>query len=182
MAVFDMDDGYLAGPPDVVFSTETELARSMRQRCGVHLNVSKCQSWSPTQGLVRTALDAHPDTPFQLGAVPGWIRGPGRGVVVSGVPVGDAHFIEFHVQAKVIAVLRQTTKIESSLRHVSPQNLYALLVYCANTRVQYMSQCLHPARTRHAFKRFDFHIAKIVDDLTGTRVFNPDEDDFPTTT
>ena len=98
---------------------------------------------------------------------------------MSGVPVGDPYFVEFHVQAKVDTVLSQTSKIYTSLRCVSPQNLYALLVYCANTRVQYMSQCLHPARTRHAFSRFDHHIARIVDEITGTDVFNPTTDDFP---
>ena len=140
MGVFDMDDGYLAAPPDAVFRVVTELERRLRERCRIKLNFSKCQAWSPTAGVVTAALRAHPDTPFKKGAVPGWTGGPGLGVVVSGVPVGDPYFVEFHVQAKVDTVLSQTSKIYTSLRCVSPQNLYALLVYCANTRVQYMSQ------------------------------------------
>ena len=173
MVAFDMDDGYLAGPPDVVFRVAHQLAQRIFTRCCVKLNLEKCQAWSPCANVVSDALRAHPDTPFKRGTVPGWTQGPGLGVMVSGVPVGDPYFVEFHVQATVDTVLSQTSKVFSSLHCISPQNLYALLVYCANTRVQHLSQCLHPTRTRHAFLRFDHHIAKMVDDITGTNVFHP---------
>ena len=101
MAAYDMDDGYLAGPPDVVFAVAAELRERLLTRCGVELNVQKCEAWSPTPDVVDSFLSAHPETPYSRGTVPRWAGGPGRGVVVSGVPVGDTYFVEYHVQSRV---------------------------------------------------------------------------------
>ena len=93
--------------------------------------------------------------------------------------MGDTHYIEFHVQSKVSKVLSQTDKVVSSLRDISPQNLYTLLVYCINTRVQYMSQCLHPSRTNNAFRRFDHAIALHAEEATGCTVLTKSNGLFP---
>jgi hypothetical protein len=45
-ARFAMDDGYLVGPPEIVFEVLAEFARSLKKESGCELNIGKCKMYS----------------------------------------------------------------------------------------------------------------------------------------
>jgi len=45
-AIFGMDDGYLVGPPEIVFEVLAEFARDLKTDSGCELNITKCKMYN----------------------------------------------------------------------------------------------------------------------------------------
>ena len=67
-ARFGMDEGYLIGPPEVVFEVLAEFATGIREDCGCELNVSKCKMCIKEEGACEAARKAGhiPKKPMHL--------------------------------------------------------------------------------------------------------------------
>ena len=57
-ARFGMDDGYINGPPEVVFKVLAEFAARIKEGCGCELNISKCKMYSKEKGVCEEARRA----------------------------------------------------------------------------------------------------------------------------
>ncbi len=49
-ASFGMDDGYLVGPPEIVFEVLAEFARGLKKESGCELNIGKCKMHNVEEG------------------------------------------------------------------------------------------------------------------------------------
>ena len=64
-------------------------------------------------------------------------------------------------------MLSETTKNFNLLRHESLQNLYVLLVYCCNARVQHLAQVVRPKVVMSFLRKFDAKIQDAAQEATG---------------
>jgi hypothetical protein len=59
-ARFGIDDGYMVGPPAVVFKVLADFAASMKTECGCELNMNKCKMFSLDDGAyARVTREGH---------------------------------------------------------------------------------------------------------------------------
>ncbi len=54
-ARFGMDDGYMVGPPEVVFDLLSEFAAGLKAECGCELNINKCKMYNMEKGACERA-------------------------------------------------------------------------------------------------------------------------------
>ncbi len=54
-ARFSMDDGYMVGPREVIFTVVAEFAAGVKEDCGCELNVKKCLMCNPREGVCKDA-------------------------------------------------------------------------------------------------------------------------------
>ena len=146
-----------------------EFERRVRQRLNLSFNPAKCRLWFLDEASIEPFRASHPDCPYPIST---------RGMNIAGVPMGTRQYVQEQLRLKVDKVLSDLNKLYNKLRNVSRQNLYALLVYCVNTRVSHLAQC-HPPRTiRRQFRRFDKAVTKVAAACTGIPLTN--ETDFVT--
>jgi hypothetical protein len=179
MAVFDMDDGYLVGRVKDVLEVVEELEVQLKTRAGCSLNQVKSYVYANDMGRVEAALKAKVGLEFKLGMLDPveWdlgmaARGLGAGgldgmevpmgVMVSGVPVGDAEYVACKMACKVSEAVSEIQQTILSLRHVSAQNLFALTAYCLSTKMQYWMQVMPVEVLRPHLARFDAAILEAV--------------------
>jgi len=92
-ARFGMDDGYMIGPPEVVFKVLAEFAAGIREDYGCELNVSKCKMYSKEAGACEAARKAgHIPEELQHLQEGVHVSESGdllRGLTIFNVPVGE---------------------------------------------------------------------------------------------
>ncbi len=54
-ARFGMNDGYLVGPPEIVFEVLAEFDRGLKRECGCDLNINKCKMYIEEEGACERA-------------------------------------------------------------------------------------------------------------------------------
>ena len=110
-ARFDMDDGYAIGPAEQVFPAILRFAARIHA-LGLELQLHKCQCYSP-----RTDVSSHPSRPPAV-VVGGVVLpdGSAEGILVSGVPLGDARFVGAHLSTTVEAAMSMINTISLKLR------------------------------------------------------------------
>ena len=81
-ARFGWDDGYLFGPPEVVFSTLEKFSQAVQQRCGLQLQRSKTEVYAKDP----RSLENAPGDLVKAGAIIGGQWHPGQ--ICYGVPIG----------------------------------------------------------------------------------------------
>jgi hypothetical protein len=74
-ARFKMDDGYLVGPPEVVFRVLAEFSVSLKEGCGCELDLNKCKMYCEEEGACARAK--------RQGNVPGELMHLQEGVFVT---------------------------------------------------------------------------------------------------
>jgi len=141
-AKFDMDDGYVIGPPDAVFPAVARFALQVRA-VGLELQISKCECYSPACDLLN-----HPLRPqeMHLGSFrpnPGQ-DGIGHGIPIAGVPVGNEEYIAAYLGRKANQMLSKIETVVTKLRDLHTQSLYTTTLYCLNPMFQYWTQHCYP--------------------------------------
>ena len=92
---------------------------------------------------------------FQLGGVDLPTGRKSFGVMVSGVPVGDAEYVSHMMKTKTSKVVRQIKNITNRLQLNSCQNLFALLVQCLHQKLQFWMKTMAPeVLEKHLNKAF----------------------------
>ena len=76
------------------------------------------------------------------------------GVKVSGVPFGDRAYVHEKMREKVSKVVSQIKNTTKRLQHCC-QNLFALLVQCLSSKLQFWMMCMRPEVLERHLKRFD---------------------------
>ena len=157
-AIFFADDGRFVGPPNHVLFVMKEFERRIQKRLGLRYNNKKCSIWFLDVASKRDFEMHHPECPYPTTL---------DGTVVAGVPIGTEQFVKSELKKKIDHVLSETKKIITMLRKTSLQNLYALLTYCCNTRVQHLAQVLPPRVVASELNRFDNAITDAAAIATG---------------
>ena len=162
-ARFDMDDGYAVGPPDVVFPAVLRFAERLHA-LGLELQLSKCQCYS-----VAIDLAVHPDRPPQM-PVGGLVLPDGsftRGVIVSGIPLGDDAFVTAALTDKVEDSLSKVSAISSKLQARHLQSLYAVTTYCLQPLFHFWLQHCYPEQVQTMAARLDTRFLALPDMCIG---------------
>ena len=141
-ARFGMDDGYLLGPPDVVFHVLGVLERDLLSNVGLVLNVRKCQL------LCGPGVDAET---VQQDAPPGLKRGSialpdgglAYGVTIFNVPVGDPQFVQEFLRRKADKIVEAVDIHSRRLAHYSHE-LWTMLHYSLQHRATYWLRNMPP--------------------------------------
>ena len=93
-----MDDGYLVGPPEVVFRVLAEFAASLREESGCELNLSKCKMYSEDKGACEKARrEGHIPEELQHLQEGTYVTEDGsllRGIQIFNVPLGEERYVQ----------------------------------------------------------------------------------------
>ena len=142
-ARFQMDDGYVVGPPALVFPAVARFRAAVEAKGG-RMRHSKMACYSA--GLTATALAAAgkpPDIPV------------GPGIICSGIPIGSPVFVQEKLTSKVDCACSDVTKISNSLRQCNRHSLWTLLYYCLAPRMDFWAQLSYPLDVLRHLERFD---------------------------
>ena len=97
-ARFGMDDGYMNGPPELVFIVLAEFAAGIKEDCGCELNVKKCKMCINEEGACEAARRAEyiPEELLHLqeGVHVNESGDRLRGLTMFNVPVGEERYAE----------------------------------------------------------------------------------------
>ena len=104
---------------------------------------------------------------FQMGTVTLTTWRKSFGIMVSGVPVGDAEYVSHMMKIKTNKVVSQIKNITNRLQPNSCQNLFALLVQCLHQKLQFWMQTMAPEVLEKHLKRFDCVMLAAVRRATG---------------
>jgi len=158
----DMDDIYMFGPIHEVLETALGFADRLQDRAGIALNLGKSAVHSIDPARDASILAGNPvyARTFKVGClssvdVASAPYGSGYGIVVSGVPVGDAVFVDRHIDVKVDVALEQIQNSVSQLRDAHRQSLWTVLLFCLRPKLDFLAQTCHGAHANAAFQRFD---------------------------
>lgn len=127
-----MDDGYAVSPASVVFPAVLRFAARVFP-LGLELQLHKSKCFSPA-----TDLESHPARPPSV-AVGGVLlpEGPARGIIVGGVPIGEASFVTRHLHSNVADMVSTISTISTKLRDRHLQALWSVTYHCLQTRFHY---------------------------------------------
>ena len=155
-ARFDMDDGYAVGPPQEVFQAVARFADAV-STLGLELRVdkSKCFSYG-------VDLFDHPDRPaaMPLGRAATADGRVGYGVLVGGVPVGDALFVQAVLDDKTLKAMSKSNSIVTKLRDAHLPSVWTMLQYAIQPLFHYWLQHCYPSDcVQQARQLDDFNIA-----------------------
>lgn len=150
VARFDMNDGYMVGPASVVFEAVLAFTEAIRA-LGSEVRLDKCFCYSPHGGLEGCQ---HRPADFPVGSEKFPDGSKGFGVMVSGVPVGDAACIKGKLTLKVSEATSKVTTVNSKLRDAHIQSLFAVLRFALAPLLDYWLQHCYPEDVRQAVLPF----------------------------
>jgi len=109
-----MDDGYMIGPPEMVYKVLVEFATWIKEERGCELNISKCNIFSNEEGACEAARRAGyiPDELLHLQEGM-YINESGerlRGVAIFNVQVGEEKYVQVKLTRDKAMHVKKTTK------------------------------------------------------------------------
>ena len=146
-----MDDGYMIGPPEVVFKVLAEFAAGIREECGCERNVSKCKMYSKEAGVCeaarRTGHIPEELMHLQEGVHVTQSEELLRGLTIFNVPVGEEKFVEVKLRAKAAQARKTTEAYVRDLGDEYPQELWTMLQFSLQHRITYWLKTCTPNET-----------------------------------
>jgi hypothetical protein len=170
-ARFGMDDGYMIGPPELVFRVLAEFAVEIKEDCGCELNVSKCKLYSNEEGACEAARRAgyiseellhlregvH-DT--ESGDLP-------SGLTIFNVPVGVERFVAVKSRDKAMQVNKTTEAYVRDLGDTYSHELWTMLHFSLQHRITYWLRTCTLEETTKMAGHVDYNIMEAVHAATG---------------
>ncbi len=140
-ARFGMDDGYMIGPPEVVFKVLAKFATGIKEDCGCELSVHKCLMFSNEEEACEAARSAGyiPEEFMHLqeGVHVNESGDRLRGLTIFNVPVGEERFVQLKLREKAMQVERTTKAYVRDLGDEYPQELWTMLQFSLQHRITY---------------------------------------------
>ena len=157
-----MDDGYLVGPPSVLFTALERFAQQIWEHCNICLNKRKCEifSWSGT------APASAPSEMALAGA-----RVAGRlepELLVYGVPVGTDDYVSYMLDIKV-AELAEGAQRTCQVLEGESQALWTCLRLSLQQQFGYWISLVHPTQVVAAAGRVDEVMTQVLEQVGGFR-------------
>ena len=172
-----MDDVYAIAPANVVFPAVLRFERRLRWFTQLQLQPPKSTCWSKAYDLTICPWRRLANIPIGHVTANG-IQGDGEyigfGVVVGGIPVGDAAYVKAVVNEmadqNVSYITNTVTKLQTD-RHGS----FALNHHCCQSKFDYVLQHVPPEHTLQPAQRVDVALATAVEAHGYTGMFENDE-------
>ena len=140
-ARFGMDDGYMIGPPELVFEVLAEFAARIKEDSGCELNVSKCRMYSKEEGACEAARKAGHIPVELLHLKEGvHVNESGdllRGLTIFNVPVGEEKYVAVKLRDKAKQVEKTTEAYVRDRRDEYPKELWTMLQFSLQHRITY---------------------------------------------
>ncbi len=132
-ARFGMDDGYLVGPPEVVFKVLAEFAAGLGEEYGCELNMDKCKMYNEQEGTcARARRDGYiPDelVHLQEGTFVTESGSILRGIQIFNVPLGEERYVKARLREKASQVKKTTEAYTEDMGDEYPHELWTMLQY-----------------------------------------------------
>ena len=163
MAKFGMDDGYLLGPPQVVFPAMEIFEQQIRDHCGLELERSKTEVFSWDGVLPR-------DTPDGLVLAGKEVDGEFLGgYLCYGIPVGCDQYVRHMLAQKVEEV---AIKAERAVKVLAGerQSLWAVLKWSVTQQMDYWLQLSYPSDMSAAGAGLDRKIWRVLEATIGSKI------------
>ncbi len=143
-----MDDGYLIGPPEVVFKVLAKFAKSLKEESGCELNMNKCKMYNEEEGAcARARRDGHiPEELLHLQEGT-YVTEDGnilRGIQIFNVPLRDERYVKARLREKAMQVQRTTEAYTDDLGDEYPQELWTMLQYSLQHKITYWLRTCTP--------------------------------------
>ncbi len=150
-ARFGIDDGYLVGPPEVVFRVLVEFAANLKTESGCELNMSKCKMYSEEEGAcARARREGHiPEELLHLQEGT-YVTEDGsilRGIHIFNVPLGEERYVKARLREKAHQVQRTADAYTEDMGDEYPQELWTMLQYSLQHKVTYWLRTCTPEET-----------------------------------
>ena len=160
---FGMDDGYVLGPPHVVFPALEKFARDVRGKCLLQWEKTKTEvfTWQgilptgTTPGLTSAGITI--DDKFE------------PGFMCYGVPVGTDKYVRHMLGVKVEQVAEDAEKVVSVLKD-EKQALWAILRSSLSQQLDYWLQLCYPSDVEYAARRMDSILWKVLQVSAGSSI------------
>ena len=149
MARFGNDDGYLVGPANVVFQALEIFARNVREKCLLHLQVTKTEVFSWDGVLPPQAPQGMKVAGVQVGDV--WQPG----FVCYGIPVGTPAYVKHMLWDKVQEVRGEIDKVKEVLGEKDGQAIWCILKCSLAQKLDWHLSLCYPSDIREAAEGLD---------------------------
>ena len=148
-ARFGNDDGYLVGPPDILFPALERFAVKVREKCLLHLQVTKTEvfAWSG---------DLPPEAPHDMaraGVKVGDVWHPG--FLCYGIPVGTRQYCQHMLMEKVNEVRGEVDRVKQVLGEDDSQAIWSILKCSLAQKLDWHLSLSYPTDIREAAIELD---------------------------
>ena len=166
-----MDDGYMIGPPDLVFRVLAEFTVGIKEDCGCELNVGKCKMYNNEEGACEAARRAgyipkelqHLQEGTHVNESGDRLRGP----TIFNVPVGEEMYVAVKLRDKAMQVKKMTEAYVKDLGDEYPKELWTMLQFSLQHRITYWLRTCTPGETTKMAWHVDCCIMETVHAATG---------------
>ena len=163
VGLFGMDDGYVAGPSDVVLAALERFERGLLERCGLVLQRAKTEVFSWDGVMPRE----FPPEMVQAGKeVDGEFL---PGFICYGVPVGCDAYVRHMLNEKVEEVAMKAEKAVKVLRG-ERQALWSVLKWSLSQQFEYWLQLSYPSDVKEAAAALDRKLWRVLEACIGSLI------------
>ena len=149
MARFGNDDGYLIGPADVVFHALDQFAAKVREKCLLHLQVSKTEVFTWSGILPPQAPQDMKRAGVQIGNV--WQPG----FLCYGIPVGTRQYCQHLLMEKVQEVRAEVDRVKQVLGEEDSQAIWCILKCSLAQKLDWHLSLSYPSDIQVAANELD---------------------------
>jgi hypothetical protein len=164
-----MDDVYAVGPASAVFPALERFANTLKAMTDLEVQPTKYSCYSPEYDLENCPWRARVGAPIGVDEI-----GRGfRGIIVAGVPIGQADYRRVALDAKAKEIVKY---IEDTVEKLScnPHALWAALYYCCQSRFDFWLRHETPDITRSGAGQVDAALEKAVESLSYSGMLDDD--------
>ena len=163
IARFGMDDGYLIGPPAVLFPALEKFEKQIWDNCSLLLQKSKTEvfTWDgelpvgATDGLIAAGIEV--EERFE------------PGFLCYGVPIGTDEYVGYKLDQKVEEVAAGVQKACQVMEGES-QALWALLRLSFSQQFDYWISLVHPSQVKLAAQKMNKVMGDMLEFLAGSKI------------
>lgn len=161
-----MDDVYVFGPAAVVFPAIERFASALQRLTGLQINQDKSACFSRGYNLEGCPWRRHAGVPVGTVALAGvdGAAGPGTGIMVGGVPIGEPAFVTEVMRALVAGDVSYIETTVTQLRD-QPHAAWAALFYSCAPRFDYWLRHMPPNETVQHAAVFDHAMLQAAEQL-----------------
>ena len=169
MARFGNDDGYLIGPADVLFPALALFATKVRDKCLLHLQVSKTEVFTWTGVLPAQA----PSDMKRAGVMLSGVWQPGY--LCYGIPVGTRQYCQYMLMEKVREVGEEVDRVKQVLGEDDSQAIWCILKSSLAQKLDWHLSLSYPSDIRAAALHMDSILWDLLQHCTRLHIPKRDE-------
>ena len=148
LSLFVMDDGYVGGPPHILFPAILRFEQQIKEECNLTLQRSKCEVYTQSGDLPEDAL-------------PGFIKAGEEvdgvflpGFMCVGAPLGSDEYVA-HMMRQKVGELREEVEATVDLLAEEKQALWTCLRASLSHKLEYWLGLLYPSQAEEAAREVD---------------------------